>query len=73
MSLKAWDRFTFNAPAERKDGQPSEMFRRKAPGGWFVAFGWGNSVNPPIFVSDPTWSWDPSQEDEALRAIDEVP
>ncbi len=45
-----WERVKVAAPETKKDRQPSAVFRAKAPGGWFVAFDWGNGINETLYV-----------------------
>ena len=50
-----WERIKVAPMTSKKDRQPSAVFRAKAPGGWFVAFEWGNGVADTIFVAGDTW------------------
>ena len=50
-----WERVKVAAPATAKDRQPSAVFRAKAPGGWFVAFEWGNGISQTLYVPGAEW------------------
>lgn len=50
-----WEQVKVAASTSKKDRQPSAVFRAKAPGGWFVAFDWGNGVAETLFVPGDTW------------------
>jgi hypothetical protein len=55
-----WERIAFDAPAQTKDQQPTEMFRLKVPGGWLVAAAWGG-IQPGglVLLPDQRHEWTP--------------
>lgn len=61
-----WERVKVAAAATKKERQPSAVFRAKGPGGWFVAFDWGNGISETLYV--PGEHWDVELEDGGAKS-----